>query len=146
MTSTYIAELSLTTRKTSIWVQKIDDLSLETYGMALASFSLQDSLGRVWFFEETFLLADISMEVVLGMPFLALNNADFQFGAEKLTWRSYTTAEALSTTRLIELINKKEFAKAALDKNLETFDVYVSALDIAEPSIHLFQAAQIAAL
>ncbi len=53
--------------------------------MTLARFSLQDSLGRVRFFEKAFLLADTSMEVVLGMSFLAFSNADFQFGAEKLT-------------------------------------------------------------
>ncbi len=86
------------------------------------------------------------MEVVLGMPFLALSNADVQFSAEKLTWRSYTVAEVLPTTSRFELIDKKEFAKPALDENLETFVVHVSALDIAEPSIRLSRAAQIAAL
>ncbi len=77
MTPAYAAKLGLTTRKTSIGAQKIDGLPLETHGMALARFSLQDSLGKVWFFEETFLLANTSMEIVLGMPFLALSNADF---------------------------------------------------------------------
>ncbi len=86
------------------------------------------------------------MEVVLGLPFLALSNADFQFGAEKLTWRSYTTAEALPTTSRVELIDKREFAKAALDENSETFVVHISALDVAKPSIHPSRAAQIAAL
>ncbi len=114
--------------------------------MVTASFSLQDSLEKVQFFEETFLLADTSMEIVLVMLFLALSNADFQFGAEKRIWRSYTTAEALSTISRIKLIDKKEFAKAALNENSETFVVHVSALDVAEPSIHPFRAAQIAAL
>ncbi len=86
MTPAYAAELSLTARKTSVGAQKIDGSSLETYGMASASFSLQDSLGRVQFFEETFLLADTSMEVVLGMPFLSLSNADVEFAElRKLT-------------------------------------------------------------
>ncbi len=84
------------------------------------------------------MLADISMKMVLGMPFLALNNANFQFDAEKLTWRSYTTAEALSTTSQVKLIDKREFAKAALDENLETFVVHILALNVTEPSIHLF--------
>ncbi len=114
--------------------------------MVSASFSLQDSLRRVRFFEETFLLVNTSMEVVLGMPFLALSNTDFQFGAKKLTWRSYTIAEALSTTSRGKLIDKREFAKAALDENLETFIMHVSALDIAESLIHPFRAAQIATL
>ncbi len=98
--------------------------------MILARFSLQDSLGRVWFFEKTFLLADTSMEVVLGMLFLALSNADFQFGVEKLIWRSYTIAEALPTTSQVKLIDKREFANVALDKNSETFIMHVTALEI----------------
>ncbi len=47
MTPAYAAELGLTTRKSSVGAQKIDGSSLETYGMASASFSLQDSLGRI---------------------------------------------------------------------------------------------------
>ncbi len=86
------------------------------------------------------------MEMVLGMPFLALSNVDFQFGAEKVTWRSYTTAKALPTTSRVELMDKREFAKAALDETSETFVVYILTLDVAEPLIHLSQAAQIAAL
>ena len=44
--------------------------------------------------------------MVLGMPFLSFSNADFQFGAGELTWRSYTVAEALPTPRRIESIDK----------------------------------------
>ncbi len=98
--------------------------------MVLTGFSLQDSLGRVWFFEETFLLTNTSMEEVLEMLFLILNNADFQFGAEELTWRSYTAAEALPTTSRVELIDKREFAKAALNGNSKTFVIDVAALKV----------------
>ncbi len=86
------------------------------------------------------------MEMVLRMPFLALSNADFQFGAEKLTWRFYIAAEALPTTSRVELIDKREFAKATLDENSKIFVVHVSALDVAELSIYPSRAAQIAAL
>lgn len=44
--------------------------------MVLASFQVEDKLGRARFFQEIFLLADISVEMVLGMPFLTVNNAD----------------------------------------------------------------------
>ena len=47
--------------------------------MVLITFSLQNSQESVWFFEETFLLANTSMEVILGMPFLFLGNADVEF-------------------------------------------------------------------
>ena len=113
--------------------------------MILADFQVEDKLGRVRFFQETFLLADISAEVVLGMPFLTLSNADVQFVEKELTWRSYTTAEALPTTKRVELIDKKEFAKAALDENSETFVVHVASLNLV-PGIHPDREAQIASL
>ncbi len=84
------------------------------------------------------------MEVVLGMSFLVLSNADFQFGAEKLNWRSYTAAEALPTTSRVELIDKRKFAKTALDGNSETFVVHITALEVltAMP-IHPSRASQL---
>ena len=63
------------------------------------------------------------------MPLLALSNADIQFDTKSFTWRSYSAAKALPTTRRVELINKHEFAKPALDKNSETFVIYVAALE-----------------
>ena len=44
--------------------------------MVIAGVQFQDKLGRAGFFQETFLVADTSMEVVFGMPFLTLSNAD----------------------------------------------------------------------
>ena len=41
--------------------------------MVTAGFSLQDKLGKIRFFQETFLVAGTRMEVVLEMPFLILN-------------------------------------------------------------------------
>ncbi len=142
MTLAYVAKLGLTTWKTSVRVQKIDGLPLETYSMASASFSLQDSWRRVWFFEETFLLADTNMEVVLGMPFLSLNNANVKFAKlEKLIWSFYTAAEALLFTSWVEFFNKKEFTKIALDRNFETFVIHAAVLEVptAMP-IHPFRA------
>ena len=98
--------------------------------MALADFQVEDKLGRARFFQETFLLANISVEIVLDMPFLTLSNANIQFIEKEPTWRSYTTAEALPTTKRVELIDKKEFAKAALDENFETFVVYVAFFNL----------------
>ena len=88
------------------------------------------------------------MEMVLRMPFLTFSNADIQFAAKELTWRSYTAAEALPTTKRVELIDKKEFAKAALDEESETFVVHVAALEapLAGMAIHPSRAAQILAL
>ncbi len=90
------------------------------------------------------MLADISIKMILGMPFLALSNADFQFSAEELTWRTYSITEALPTTSRVDLINRREFAKAALDESSETLVVHVATLEAM--TIHPFRAAQIAAL
>ncbi len=55
-------------------------------------------------------------------------------------------AKALPTTSQVELIDKREFAKVAIDENSEIFVMHMSALDIAELLIHPSQAAQIATL
>ena len=67
--------------------------------MTIAGFSIQDKMDRAQFFQETFLLADISIEVVLGMPFLFLSNANIQFDTKSFAWRSYSAVKALSTTK-----------------------------------------------
>ena len=79
------------------------------------------------------------------MPFLIFNNANIQFAKKKLTWRSYTTEEALPITCQVELIDKKKFAKAALDENVKAFMVYV-AFFTSKISIHSAREAQIALL
>ena len=145
MTPAYASRLSLQVHRTNIGAQKIDGSILETFGIILANFQVEDKLGRARFFQKTFLLADISAEIVLGMPFLTLSNADVQFVEKELTWRSYTTAEALPTTKWVELINKKKFAKVALDEKSETFVIYVASLNLT-PGIHPDRAAQIASL
>ena len=76
MTPRYVSKLGLKVRPTDVGAQKIDGSTLETFGMVLASFQVEDKLGRPQFFQETFLLADLSMKVVLGMPFLTLSNAN----------------------------------------------------------------------
>lgn len=76
MAPTYAAKFGLVNQKTDVSAQKIDGLTLIIYGIVLAGFSVQNKLGKVWFFEEIFLLADISMDVVLEMPVLTVSNAD----------------------------------------------------------------------
>ena len=82
--------------------------------------------------------------MILGMSFLIFSNVDVQFTQEELTWRSYTIAKALPTTKRVELINKKKFAKAALDENSKTFVVYMASLNLAPaPRIYLDRVVQI---
>ena len=145
MNPTYASRLGFRVHRIDIKAWKIDGSTLETFEMVLANFQVEDQLGRIRFFQETFLLADISTEVVLGMLFLTLSNADVQFVEKELTWRTYTTAKSLPTTKRVELINKKEFVKAVLDENSKTFVVYVTSLNLTL-GIHPDKAAQIASL
>ena len=79
-------------------------------------------------------------------PYLTLSNADIQFAEKELTWRSYTVAEALPTTKRVEITDKKEFTKAALDENVEAFVVHVTSLSLNSMPIHPAREAQIALL
>ena len=146
MTPAYKSRLGLRAHHTNVEAQKIDDSTLQTFEIVLADFQVEDKLGKARFFQETFLLADISTEIVLGMPFLTLSNANIQFVEKKHTWRSYTTAEALPTTKQVKLINKKEFAKVALDENSETFVVHVASLSSTPLDVHPSQRPQISSL
>ena len=84
--------------------------------------------------------------MVLGMPFLNLSNANIQFAKKELTWRSYTVAEALPTTKWVEIIDKKKFARAAFDENVKAFIMHVTSFSLNLMSIHPAKKAQIALL
>ena len=77
-------ELGLPIRPTDVGAQKIDGTLLDTFGMVVAAFSVENKANRVRFFEETFLVANVSPEVVLGMPFLTLSGADVDFLGREL--------------------------------------------------------------
>ena len=125
----FAERLGLVVQTTNVGAQKIDGTTLETYRMMVVAFSVIDQADRVRFFEETFLVANVSPDVVLGMPFLTLSGADVDFPKRELRWRSYTIEEALPTTKQVELVGKKEFAAVALDPGHETFVVYVAFLE-----------------
>ena len=115
--------------------------------MGIAAFQIKDKLDRARFFQETFLLVNTSMKVILRISFFILSNVNIQFAERKLIWKSYTAKKALPTTWRIKLINKKKFAKAPLDKNIEVFVVHVSFLSQeSKITIHPAQEAQIASL
>ena len=124
----FAKQLGLPIKPTDVGAHKIDGTTLDTHGMVVASFSVVDKANRVRFFEETFLVANVSPEVVLGMPFLILSGADVNFSGRELWWRTYTTKEAFPTTRRVELVGKKEFAAAALDPEYKTYVVHVASL------------------
>ena len=118
--------------------------------MVVAAFSVENKVNQVRFFEETFLVANVSPEIVFRMSFLTLSGANVDFLGRELRYRIYTTKKVLPTTRRIEVIGKKEFAAAALDLEYETYIVHIASLSstllITFFDIHPFQEPQISGL
>ncbi len=52
--------------------------------MVISTFSVSDKEGRERFFKESFLLADVRPDIMLGIPFLTMSNADVDFQARDL--------------------------------------------------------------
>ena len=146
----FAERLGFVIQATNISAQKIDSTTLETYEIVVTAFLVTNQADRVEFFEETFLVANVSPDMVFGIPFLTLSGADVNFSKKKLQWRSYTIEEALPTTKRVELIGKNEFAAAALDPGYETFVIHIAFLkslsNIQKDNIHPSSRAQIAAL
>ena len=126
MSPAYAKMLGLKIWKTNVEAQKIDGSALETFGMVIADFQVEDKGSRPKFLQETFLMADTKFEMVLGMLFLKISNADVAFGEGTLTWKSYITSEALPITERVQLVDPKEFVIAALDADSKTFVVHVA--------------------
>ena len=79
MTPAYVAKLDLKVRETDIRAQKIDSSTLNTFGIVLANFQVENKLDRIWFFQKTILLANTTLEVILKIRFLTFSNVNVQF-------------------------------------------------------------------
>ena len=80
----FAEKLGFVVRATNVGAQKIDGTTFETYGMVVTAFSMTNQADRVRFLEETFLVANVSPDVILGMPFLTLSGVDVNFLKKKL--------------------------------------------------------------
>ena len=76
---TFAKELDLFISPIDVRIQKIDSNMLDTFGIVVAAFSVIDKANRVRFFEETFLVANVNLDVVLKMSFLTLSSANIDF-------------------------------------------------------------------
>ena len=81
---TFAKQLGLPIRPTNVRAQKINGTMLDTYEMVVVAFSVEDKANRVKFFEEIFLVANVSPEVVFGMLFLTLSSTDIYFSGWEL--------------------------------------------------------------
>ncbi len=84
MNQAFALYLGLKIWKTNVRSQKIDGTILKIYRMVVSTFSVSNKNGRERLFEESFLLANIKPNIVLGMSFLIMSNADINFQAWNL--------------------------------------------------------------
>ena len=146
MNPDYAQKPGLKIWKTNIGVQKINNYTLETFGMIIIDFQVEDKASSPRFFLKTFLVANTKFKVILKILFLKISNSNVLFGKETLIWRTYTTNEALSTTKQVQIINLKEFIIAALDVNSEIFVIHVAIREQEKMPVHSKKQAQIGAL
>ena len=76
ITLVYVSKLRLMVQKTDMKTQKIDSLLLEIYKIVIAAFQVLNKLGKARFFQETFLLTNTRMEVILEIHLLIFSNTD----------------------------------------------------------------------
>lgn len=79
MTPAYIAKLGLKVCPTDVGTQKIDGSTFETFKMVLASFQVKNKFDQSRFFQEIFLVVDISIAIILGISFLIFSNTNVLF-------------------------------------------------------------------
>lgn len=79
--------------------KRLITLFLVIYNITIANFLFLNSERNTVFFEDTFLLNDTNMEVVLEMSFLIFINTDINFKAKKFTWKPYTIVKVLFTIK-----------------------------------------------
>ena len=67
--SIFAWELRLFIKPTDVKAQKINGITLDIFEMVVAAFLMTDKANWVKFLEKTFLVANVSLEVVLGCFF-----------------------------------------------------------------------------
>ena len=78
MNQAFILQLGLKIYKFNIEAQKIEGTTLKTYEMIVFIFSVLDKDSKERFLKESFLLADINPDVMLG-TYLIMSNIDVDF-------------------------------------------------------------------
>ena len=84
MHPTFIEKLGLTVQSTNISIKKIDSTIFKIYRMVVMIFSVIEQANKIKFFKETFLVVNISLNVVFEMPFFILNGTNINFSKRKL--------------------------------------------------------------
>lgn len=82
--SIFTKKLGLSIQPTDVETQKIDGTTPNIYKIIVAAFLVTDKANEIRFFHETFLIANISLEIVFRMLFLTLNSINIDFLNQKL--------------------------------------------------------------
>lgn len=72
-------KLKLSIMPTNIRAQKIDGITLNTFKMIVAAFFMTDKINQVSFFKKTFLVTNVSLEIIIGILFLTLSDTNIDF-------------------------------------------------------------------
>ena len=91
-------------------------------------------------------MADNKFEIILGILFFKISNADIAFDIKTLIWNFYTTIKALSNIEQVQLVNLKEFIIAALDADNKTFVVHIPIKKREKMLMHFEKQAQVGGL
>lgn len=83
MTSRNASKLGLKICYTNVKAQKIGSFTLKLFEIILASFQIEKKLRKAYFFQKTFVLADISVKVVLGMLFPTFSKCKYLISRKK---------------------------------------------------------------
>lgn len=75
----YIKKLDFHIWKIDINTQKIDGSSLTIYKIVISRFQILDELDRAYFSQKTFILANITINIILEIFFLILSNINIVF-------------------------------------------------------------------
>ena len=128
----FIKELNLPTPSviSSQRVVTVDGRRMQTYGVHQLNVEVSDRLGRVRFFEDTFLACDSDSPVILGMPWLTLANPNVHWEIDErkpghLEWKKYDARTALETSRRIELSDAEDWAEEAIDEANQVYVMHV---------------------
>ncbi len=99
--------MDLNVQKTNIRAWKINDTTLKIDKIIVSTFFILDKDSKTWFFKKSFLLRDISLDVVFEILFLTMNKFNINFQTQNLQKRSYITKKVFSITKKVEQIKKE---------------------------------------
>ena len=80
----FAERLGFVVQTTNIDTLKINGTTLEIYRIVVAAFLVTDQAHKVKFFKETFLVANVSPDMIFGILFFILSDVDVDFPKKEL--------------------------------------------------------------